>query len=80
MGPLFVERMSQLLKGDRREQTGLRNIRFGRLSWKQITEAVSTVWDQEWQTLSTAHGNGARPWQSMWLDTIRTERYENWPN
>src|SRR5258708_23881411 len=25
-----------------------------------ITEAVSTVWDQEWQTLSTAHGNGAR--------------------
>jgi hypothetical protein len=38
---------SQLLKGDRREQTGLRNIRPGRLSWKQITEAVSTVWDQE---------------------------------
>jgi putative transposase len=38
MGPLFVERMSQLLKGDRREQTGLRNIRFARLSWKQITE------------------------------------------
>ena len=31
----------QLLKGDRREQTGLRNIRPGHLSWKQITEAVS---------------------------------------
>jgi putative transposase len=56
----FVERMSRRLKGDRREQTGLRNIRPGRLSWKQITEAVSTVWDQEWKTLSTAHGNGAR--------------------
>jgi len=56
----FVERMSQLLKGDRREQTSLRNIRPGRLSWNQIIEAVSTVWDQEWQTLSTAHGNGAR--------------------
>jgi REP-associated tyrosine transposase len=56
----FVERMSQLLKGDRRVQTSLRNIRPGRLSWKQITEAVSTVWDQEWPTLSTAHGSGAR--------------------
>jgi chromosomal replication initiation ATPase DnaA len=52
--------MSQLLKGDRREQTSLRNIRSGRLSWKQVTEAVSAVWDQEWQTLSTAHGNAAR--------------------
>jgi putative transposase len=56
----FVERMSQLLKGDRREQTGLRDIGARRLSWKQITEAVSAVWDQEWQTLSTAHGNAAR--------------------
>jgi hypothetical protein len=56
----FVERMSQLLKGDRREQTSLRNIRSGSLSWKQITEAVSAVWDQAWQTLSIAHGNGAR--------------------
>ena len=56
----FVERMSQLLKGDRREQTSLRTIRSGRLSWKQITEAVSSVWDQKWQTLSTAHGNAAR--------------------
>jgi putative transposase len=56
----FMERMSQLLKGDRREQTSLRNIEAGHLSWKQITEAVSAIWDQEWQTLSTVHGNGAR--------------------
>ena len=56
----FVEHMSQLLKGDRREQTSLRTIRSGRLSWKQITEAVSSVGDQKWQTLSTAHGNAAR--------------------
>jgi chromosomal replication initiation ATPase DnaA len=52
--------MGELLKGDRREQTGLRNLRPGRLSWQQITDAVSAVWDQEWHTLSTAHGNGAR--------------------
>jgi putative transposase len=58
--PDFVERMSQLLKGDRREQTGLRNIRAGRLGWEQIVEAVSAVWNQDWQTLSTARGKGAR--------------------
>jgi homoaconitase/3-isopropylmalate dehydratase large subunit len=38
----------------------LRNIRSGCLSWKQVTESVSPIWDQEWQTLSTAHGNAAR--------------------
>ena len=27
---------------------------------KQVTEAVSAVWDQEWPTLSTVHGNAAR--------------------
>jgi hypothetical protein len=52
--------MSQLLKGDRREQTSLRNIRSGCFSWPQITGAVSAVWEEEWQTLATAHGNAAR--------------------
>jgi chromosomal replication initiation ATPase DnaA len=56
----FVERMSQLLKGNRREQTGLRNIRAGRLAWRQIVEAVSAVLNQDGQTLSTAQSKGAR--------------------
>jgi hypothetical protein len=51
--------MSQLLKGDRREQTSLRNIRSGCFSWQQVTGAVSAVWEEEWQTLATAHGNAA---------------------
>jgi len=56
----FLERMSGLLKGDRREQTGLRHNRSGRLAWEQITEAVSKVWGQEWAAVATGYGNGAR--------------------
>jgi hypothetical protein len=47
-------------KGNRREQTGLRNIRTGRLAWQQIVEAGSEVWNQDGQTLSTAQSKGAR--------------------
>src|SRR5258708_10370617 len=56
----LVVRMSGLLKGDRREQAGLRHNRSGRLAWEQITEAVSKVWGQEWAAVATGYGNGAR--------------------
>jgi putative transposase len=48
----FVEDMSGLLKGDRREQTGLRHTGHGHLSWEQITQPVSKVWGQEWPVLA----------------------------
>jgi hypothetical protein len=56
----FVEDMSGLLKGNRREQTGLRHTGHGRLSWEQITQAVSKVWGEEWPLLAAGYGNGAR--------------------
>jgi len=54
----FIEEMSGLLKGNRREQTGLRHTGHGHLSWEQITEAVSKVWRQDWSELATGYGNG----------------------
>jgi len=55
----FVDRMKGLLKGDRREQTGLRQVRAKVLSWKQVTRAVSKVWDTEWEIAKGSHGSGA---------------------
>jgi putative transposase len=60
LGPKkFVDRMKGLLKGDRREQTGLRKANQGVLSWEEITVAVGKLWDQDWETLKAVHGNGA---------------------
>jgi hypothetical protein len=45
LGPKeFVEKMKKLLKGDRREQTGLRKAKEGSVNWEQITVAVSELW------------------------------------
>jgi hypothetical protein len=48
------------IKGDLRQQTSLRNIRSGYLSWKQIREPASAVWVLGRQTLSAGHRNAAR--------------------
>jgi putative transposase len=60
LGPKeFVERMQKRLKGDRREQTGLRMASRGTLSWPEITSRVSALWGQDWEKLQASRGNGA---------------------
>jgi hypothetical protein len=55
----FVARMKKLLKGDRREQTGLRKVGGETISWEAISATIGEVWGQDWETLHTGHGNGA---------------------
>jgi hypothetical protein len=55
----FVVRMKKLLKGDRREQTGLRKAGGETVSWEAISATISEVWGQDWAKLETGHGNGA---------------------
>ena len=55
----FVDRMKGLLKGDRREQTTLRQARTKVLSWEQITQAVAKAWGTEWEIAKQAHGSRA---------------------
>ena len=55
----FVDRMKALLKGDRREQTTLRQVRTKVLSWKEITQAVAKAWDTEWEIAKETYGSGA---------------------
>ena len=55
----FVVRMKKLLKGDRREQTGLRKAGGETVSWKAISATIGEVWGQDWETLAAGHGNGA---------------------
>jgi len=55
----FVDRMKGLLRGDRREQTGLRKAGQGSLSWEEITAAVSKLWGGNWKTLRAGYGSGA---------------------
>lgn len=60
LGPKeFVDRMKGLLRGDRREQTGLRKASQGTLSWEEITSAVSKLWGKDWETLKADYGTGA---------------------
>jgi putative transposase len=56
----FVDEIRGLLKGDRREQTSLRQTGNEAVSWVQITEAVAKAWKAEWETVNQAHGSGAR--------------------
>jgi hypothetical protein len=60
LGPKeFVVRMKKLLKGDRREQTGLRKAGGETVSWEAISATIGEVWGQDWETLADGHGNGA---------------------
>jgi hypothetical protein len=42
----FVARMKKLLKGDRREQTGLRKVGGETISWEAISATIGEVWGQ----------------------------------
>jgi hypothetical protein len=55
----FVDRMKGLLRGDRREQTGLRRASRHTLSWGEITAAVSKLWGEDRETLRAGHGTRA---------------------
>jgi hypothetical protein len=63
----FVDRMKGLLKGDRREQTGLRKANRGRLSWEEISAAVSKLWGQDWEKLRAGYGNGGALAAALYL-------------
>jgi hypothetical protein len=56
----FVDRTKGLLKGDRREQTSLRQARAKVLSWNEITQAVEKAWGTDWEMAKEAHRSGAR--------------------
>jgi hypothetical protein len=55
----FIQKMLGVLKGDRREQTGLRSKERLFLDWPKITNAIGEVWGQNWDGLAAARGNGA---------------------
>jgi putative transposase len=55
----FIEKMLGVLKGDRREQTGLRAKERLSLDWPKITNAIREIWGQDWDTLAAARGSGA---------------------
>jgi putative transposase len=57
----FVRRMTKLLKGDRREQPGLRQSERLSNDWPKICDAVGKVWKGDWLELSARRGNGALP-------------------
>jgi putative transposase len=57
----FIQKMLGVLKGDRREQTGLRLKERLSVDWVDIIEAITEVWDQQWDALANSRGNGALP-------------------
>jgi putative transposase len=57
----FVREMIKHLKGNRREQPGLRQSERLGLDWQNICEAVGRVWRGDWPDLSARRGNGALP-------------------
>jgi putative transposase len=57
----FIQKMLGVLKGDRREQTGLRLKERLSVDWGNIIEAITDVWGQPWDALANSRGNGALP-------------------
>jgi hypothetical protein len=57
----FIQKMLGVLKGDRREQTGLRLKERLSVDWGDIIEAITEVWGQQWDALANSRGNGALP-------------------
>jgi hypothetical protein len=51
--------MRKLLRGDRDQQTGVRRGALEALTWTQIVQAVSKVWN-DLEELLSARGTGAR--------------------
>jgi REP element-mobilizing transposase RayT len=58
---LFVRQMIKRLKGNRHEQSGLRQSERLSLDWQTICGAVGSVWRGDWAELSTRRGNNALP-------------------
>ena len=51
--------MFKELKGDRREQTGVREKERLSLEWSRIVAAIAKVWKTPWEVVSRQRGNGA---------------------
>ena len=51
--------MLKELKGDRREQTGMREKERLGLEWSKIVAAIAKVWKAPWEKVSRQRGNGA---------------------
>ena len=52
--------MRKLLRGDRDQQTGVRQGAVRGVTWTQIVQAVSAIWDRPWKELLCVRGSGAR--------------------
>jgi hypothetical protein len=57
----FVAGMLKELKGDRREQTGMRDKKRLSLEWSRIVAAIEKVWKAPWEEVSGQRGNGVLP-------------------
>jgi hypothetical protein len=66
----FVAQMRKLLRGDRDQQTGVRRGAPEALTWTQIVQAVSNVWNEPWEELLSARGTGARQ-TALFIGRIR---------
>jgi len=66
----FVAQMRKLLRGDRDQQTGVRRGALEALTWTQIVQAVSNVWNGPWEELLSARGTGARQ-AALFIGRIR---------
>ena len=51
--------MLKELKGDRREQTGMREKERLSLEWSRIVVAIAKVWKAPWEEVSRQRGSGA---------------------
>src|SRR5262249_28999054 len=54
----FVAGILKELKGDRREQTGMREKERLSLEWSRIVAAIAKVWKAPWEEVSRQRGNG----------------------
>jgi hypothetical protein len=57
----FVNKMLNLLKGDWREQTPVRQAKRLHVAWATIVQAVGAAWGGQWDQVSTLRANGALP-------------------
>jgi putative transposase len=56
----FVDRMSELIKGDRREQKAVRDAGKQDLGWPEIAGAVAKVWGIDWERVEQSRRAGAK--------------------
>jgi hypothetical protein len=66
--------MRKLLQGDRGQQTGVRRGALDALTWTQIVQAVSNVWNEPWEELLPARDTGARQ-NALFIGRIAIRRF-----